>query len=138
MSGPKRNFEIGEKASLTKVISAADIIAYAEITGDTNPVHLNDDIARKTRFKGRIAHGMLSAGLISAVLGTKLPGPGGIYLSQTLKFIKPVRPGDEISAEVEVTGWRPDKSILTLNTRCFDREGEDVLLGEAVLLVEAL
>jgi 3-hydroxybutyryl-CoA dehydratase len=134
----KVEYKIGQKAALSKQITLDDIEAYAKLTGDTNPVHLDEEVAGRTRFNGRIAHGLLGAGLISAVLGTKLPGPGGIYLSQTLKFHKPVYPGDEITAEVEVNDWRADKSRLELDTRCLNQRGEQVISGRAVLLVEAM
>jgi 3-hydroxybutyryl-CoA dehydratase len=129
---------VGARARLTREISELDIKTMAEITGDSNPVHVDEAFAAKTRFGGRIAHGVLSAGLISAVIGTRLPGPGSIYLSQTLNFHLPVRPGDIITAEVEVTRWRPDKKIVHLATRCFNQEGEDVVAGEAVVFVEAV
>lgn len=132
----RTDFIVGEKARLSKVVTEADVEAIAEVTGDYNPVHVNEVFAQKTRFKGRIAHGMLSAGLISAVLGTKLPGAGAIYLSQSLNFLAPVRIGDEITAEVEVTKWREDKNIIHLETRCFNQKGKDVLSGEAVLLMD--
>ncbi|MEZ4375950.1 MAG: MaoC family dehydratase [Polyangiaceae bacterium] len=129
-----RTFEVGEKAVLSRTITDADIRAMAQLTGDVNPVHLNEEFAAKTRFKGRIAHGVFGAGLISAVLGTRLPGPGAIYLSQTLTFLFPVRPGDTLTAEVEVTKWRADKRVITLSTRCFNQEERDVMTGEAVLI----
>ena len=134
---PSRDdFAIGEKAQLSRLITEADIIAMAGITGDTNPVHTDEEFAAKTRFKGRIAHGVFSAGLISAVLGTKLPGPGAVYLKQTLNFLYPVRAGDTITAEAEVSAWRADKRIVTLKTRVFNQEGKDVVEGEAALLVD--
>ena len=132
------DFAVGERAWLSRTIRAEDIAATAALTGDDNPVHLDPAFAARTRFGGPIAHGVLTAGLISAVLGTRLPGPGSIYLSQTLLFLAPVRAGDTVTAEVEVTGWRPDKGILTLATRCYNQTGQDVLAGDAVLLVEAL
>ncbi len=132
------DFSIGDRAQLTKTISKQDIRLFAKITGDHNPLHLNQAFAAKTRFKKIIAHGILSAGLISAVLGTKLPGPGGIYLSQNLKFVRPVYIDDTLTAEAEVTDWNPEKSILRLNTRCFNQNSEDVAIGEAILLVEPL
>jgi 3-hydroxybutyryl-CoA dehydratase len=132
----RTEFEIGECATISKEITEEDIDLFARITGDYNPVHIDSDFANRTRFKGRIAHGMLTAGLISAVLGTKLPGPGSIYLGQTLKFLRPVRIGDQITTEVCVTAWNLAKRILQLNTRCFNQSGEDVLTGDAVLLVE--
>jgi 3-hydroxybutyryl-CoA dehydratase len=134
----RTGFEIGERARIAKKVTEDDIDLFAKITGDYNPVHIDLEFARRTRFKERIAHGMLSAGLISAVLGTKLPGPGCIYLSQSLKFLHPVRIGDTLTAEVEVSNWDPAKRIVRLNTRCLNQAGEDVVIGEAVLLVEPL
>ncbi len=136
MIRPRNTFTIGEKASLSHTVSASDVAEFARISGDHNPVHLDDEYARTTRFGGRIAHGMLTAGFISAVLGTKLPGPGGIYLNQTLKFTAPVRIGDTITATAEVTAYRDDKRIVTLKTDCINQRGELVLSGEAVLLME--
>jgi 3-hydroxybutyryl-CoA dehydratase len=133
---PRSSFTIGEKDSLSHTISSADVADFARLTGDVNPVHLDDAYAKTTRFGGRIAHGMLTAGLISAVLGTKLPGPGGIYLNQTLKFTLPVRIGDSITATAEVIAYREDKRIVTLKTDCTNQRGELVLTGEAVLLME--
>jgi 3-hydroxybutyryl-CoA dehydratase len=134
----RENYEIGEKAQLSRTISEEDIRHMAEITGDFNPVHMDETFAARTRFKGRIAHGVFSAGLISAVLGMKLPGPGAIYLKQTLEFLQPVRAGDTLTAEAEVTAWRADKRIITLKTRCFNQAGKDVVQGEAVLVVEKI
>jgi len=132
----RSEFKIGERSQRSKTVSDDDINSFARVTGDTNPVHTDPEFADKTRFKGRIAHGMLIAGLISAVLGTQLPGPGCIYLSQSLSFVRPVRIGDTITAEVEVSDWNPGKRIIRLKTRCFNQTGEDVIIGEAVLLVE--
>ena len=132
------DFPIGETAQLSRSITDDDIRRMADISGDFNPVHMDDEFAGRTRFKGRIAHGLFSAGLISAVLGTKLPGPGSVYLKQELNFLYPVRAGDTLTAEVEVTKWRPDKRIITLKTRCQNQDGRDVVDGEAVLLVEKL
>jgi 3-hydroxybutyryl-CoA dehydratase len=132
---PSRDdFAIGEKARLSRTVTEDDIRHMAEVTGDYNPVHMDEGFASRTRFKGRIAHGLFSVGLISAVLGNKLPGPGAVYLKQTLNFLYPVRPGDTLTAEVEVTAWRADKRIITLKTRCFNGDGRDVVTGEAVLL----
>jgi len=132
----RERFDIGESAEITKEVSEEDIVFFAKITGDYNPVHVDVEFATKSRFKGRIAHGILGAGLISAVLGTKLPGPGCIYLSQYLRFVRPIRVGDMVTATVEVTDWNPAKRVIRLNTRCFNQEGEDTVTGEAVLLVE--
>lgn len=129
-------FTPGQKATFTKTITEADVSAFAGITGDFNPLHVDAGFARRSRFGERIAHGMLTAGLISAVLGMRLPGPGGIFLSQTLKFLKPVRIGDTITAEAEVVSYRQDKRILTLRTTCRNQDGLAVVEGEAVLLVD--
>jgi 3-hydroxybutyryl-CoA dehydratase len=119
-------------------VTEEDIAEFAKVTGDANPLHTDERFAAKTRFGGRIAHGMLGASLISAVLGMKLPGAGGVYLSQNLKFVRPVRMGDTVTAEAEVVDWNPLKRIIRLATRCFNQKGEDVITGEAVLLVEDL
>ena len=131
-----RAFRVGEKASLTRTVTEQDITAFAQLTGDTNPMHLDDDYARTTRFGRRIAHGLLTAGLISAVLGTELPGPGAIYLEQHLRFTKPVYPGDTITAVVEVVRYQEEKGLLTLKTECLNQNEELVLTGEAVLLAK--
>jgi 3-hydroxybutyryl-CoA dehydratase len=124
----------GDKASRTQTISDEMIRSFAAVTGDTNPVHLDDTYAVGTRFGRRIAHGMIGAGLISAVLANDLPGPGTVYLSQTLQFKAPVYPGDTITATVEVKSVRPDKPIVTLSTICRNQEDKVVLEGEAVVL----
>jgi 3-hydroxybutyryl-CoA dehydratase len=127
----------GDKASRTQTISDEMIRSFAHLTGDTNPVHLDDAYASTTRFGRRIAHGMIAAGLISATLANDLPGPGTVYLSQTLQFKSPVFPGDTIMATVEVKSVRPDKPIVTLKTICTNQENKVVLEGEAVVLVSA-
>lgn len=128
--------EVGMSRSLTKVITDKDIQMFSEVSTDCNPVHLDDDYAGKTMFKGRIAHGMLSAGLISALLGEHLPGHGTIYMGQTLKFLAPVRPGDEVRATVTVTAVDPAKRRVTLETLC--SVGDTVVIkGEAVVLAPA-
>ncbi|HEY3247119.1 MAG TPA: MaoC family dehydratase [bacterium] len=129
-------FEVGQRATFTKAITEADINAFAGITGDFNPLHVDAEYAARSRFGERIAHGMLTAGLISAVLGMRLPGPGGIFLSQTLKFLKPVRIGDTVTAAADVIGYRPQKRVLTLRTSCQNQRGEVVIEGESVLLVD--
>jgi 3-hydroxybutyryl-CoA dehydratase len=127
------DMEIGLSRSLTKEVTDRDIAQFAEITTDRNPVHLDEAYAAGTMFKGRIAHGMLTAGLISAVIGEQLPGHGAVYLSQTLKFLAPVRPGDRVLAEVTVTALDPDRRRVTLETRCL--VGDTVVVkGEAVVL----
>ena len=132
----RSDFYVGEQASLVKTVSEADVATFAEVIGDFNPLHMDDDYARKSRFGNRIAHGMFSGGLISAVLGNKLPGAGGIYLSQQIEFLAPVYIGDTITATVEVTAWRPDKRILTLKTDCYNQDELQVVTGKAVLLVD--
>ncbi|MFO0746661.1 MAG: MaoC family dehydratase [Myxococcota bacterium] len=128
--------DIGASASLSKTVTDADVVAFAEVSLDTNPVHLDDAVAARTRFKGRIAHGMLAASLVSAVLGTRLPGPGTIYLGQTLAFKGPVRIGDTITATATVKARKGDKPILVLDTTVTNQHGEVVLSGEATVLVE--
>ena len=125
----------GETASRTVTITDDMIRRFAEVTGDTNPVHLDDDYAAGTRFGRRIAHGMIAAGLISATLANDLPGPGTVYLNQSLKFKLPVYPGDTVTATVEVLKVREDKPIVTLSTICTNQDNAVVLEGEAVVMV---
>jgi 3-hydroxybutyryl-CoA dehydratase len=129
---------MGQIASMSKTVTEADILMLAEVTLDRNPVHLDDAFAKRTRFRGRIAHGVLAIGLISAVMGTQLPGPGTIYLSQQVKFLAPVRPGDTIKAVVEVVALRPEKRIVTLKTNCYNQDNQAILTGEAVVLFEQI
>lgn len=127
--------KVGDTASLTKTITDADIRAFAEVSGDRNPIHLDDEYAATTRFGRRIAHGMLAASLISTVLGTELPGVGTVYLSQSTRFLAPVFPGDAVTARVTVTNIREDKPVVTLKTTCENQNGELLIKGEAVVLV---
>ena len=127
-------FKVGDSAEITKTIEQADIDAFAAVTGDHNPVHVNEEFAKTTRFGRRIAHGMLTASLISSVLANKLPGEGSVYLGQTLKFVAPVFPGDEITARVTVKEIREDKPILKLETICMNQRDEIVIRGEATVL----
>jgi 3-hydroxybutyryl-CoA dehydratase len=127
------NLEVGMMRSLRKVVTDQDIEMFAEVSTDRNPVHLDDSYAQDTIFEGRIAHGMLTAGLISAVIGEQLPGHGTVYLAQSLRFLAPVRPGDTVTAEVEVTEIDYKKRKVTLDTRCLVG-GKKVLTGEAVVL----
>jgi 3-hydroxybutyryl-CoA dehydratase len=139
VSGTAHAFEdlsLGMEASFAKILTEADIIAFAEVTGDKNPVHLDEAYAAGTLFKGRIAHGMLTAGLISAVFGTRLPGPGAIYVSQTLNFRGPVRIGDEAIAKVKVAELVPGKRRARFECLCLVKD-KVVLDGEAVLMVPA-
>lgn len=133
-STPYEDLALGMVATLTNTVSEDDIVKYAEVSGDTNPVHFDDAYAATTMFKTRIAHGMLSAGYISAVFGTKLPGPGAIYVAQSLKFKAPVRIGDVVTARVEVIGLNPEKKLATFRTQCLI--GDKVVIdGEATLMV---
>ena len=125
----------GASASRTSTITDQMIRAFAELTGDANPVHLDDAYAAGSLFGRRIAHGMIAAGMISATLANDLPGPGTVYLGQSLKFKQPVYPGDTITATVEVLTVRPDKPIVTLTTVCTNQDGDVVLEGEAVVRV---
>lgn len=128
------DLRIGQKASFGKTITESDIVLFAAVTGDTNPMHLNAEYAKDTIFGERIAHGMLAAGLITKVLGTQLPGPGTIYLSQTLKFRAPVRIGQTVVATVEVVALHPERHRATLRTLC-TVANEPVLEGEAYVSV---
>ncbi len=125
---------VGQAAELTRTVAAADLDAFAAVTGDDNPLHLDEDYAATTPFKGRIAHGMLAAGYISAVIGTKLPGPGAIYVSQTLRFRRPVRIGDEVTARAEITALDQARARVTLATAC-KVNGKTVVEGEAEVIV---
>ncbi|WP_430883471.1 MaoC family dehydratase [Fusibacter sp. JL216-2] len=125
---------MGEKASFQKTITESDVYMYAGITGDLNPVHINDEHAKASMFKERIAHGMLTAGFISAVLGLQLPGPGTIYMSQSIRFTAPVRIGDTVKAEAEVIEIIEEKNRITLKTVCTNQRGEEVLVGQAMVM----
>ena len=129
------NLIVGDAAEMRKTIADEDVRAFAELTGDRNPVHLDEEYAARTRFGRRIAHGMLGASLISAVLANELPGRGTVYLSQTLKFTAPVFLGDTVTARVVVKHVREDKPVVTLETFCTNQRGERVVEGEAVVLV---
>src|SRR5215208_3068534 len=128
------NFKVGDSAEITKTIEQSDIDAFAGLTGDHNPVHVDEEFAKTTRFGKRIAHGMLTASLISAVLANKLPGEGSVYLGQTLQFVAPVFPGDEITARVTVKEVREDKPVVKLETVCVNQREEVVIRGEATVL----
>jgi 3-hydroxybutyryl-CoA dehydratase len=127
---------IGQTASLTQTITEQHISLFAQASGDFNPLHMDHEFAKTTRFGERIAHGLLTAGLISAVLGSELPGPGSIYLSQSLRFLRPAKIGDTITATVTVVGYDEEKRIVTLQTDCHNQGRVHVLSGEAVLLLE--
>jgi 3-hydroxybutyryl-CoA dehydratase len=126
--------EAGMSATFAKTVTEADIAAFAGLSGDFNPVHVNEEFAKTTMFKGRIAHGMLSATFISTVLGMRLPGPGCIYVAQALKFKAPVRIGDTVTARVEVVSTVPEKKFVVLKTTCSVAD-KIVIDGEATLMV---
>lgn len=126
---------IGKTAEFSKTITDADVMEFAEVTGDFNPVHVDEAAAAKTRFGGRIAHGMLSAGLVSAAIGNRLPGAGSIYLGQTLRFTLPVRIDDTITATITVTEIL-SKRRVKLSTICTNQNGEKVLDGEATVMLD--
>ena len=128
-------FNAGDTAETTRTIEQADVDAFAEVTGDHNPVHVDEAFAQQTRFGRRIAHGMLTASLISSVLANKLPGAGSVYLGQTLQFVAPVFPGDTVTARVTVKEVREDKPIVKLETVCVNQRGDTVIRGEATVLV---
>ena len=130
-----QTFQVGQQASVTRTISESDVYLFAGITGDLNPAHTNEEYAKKTHFKTRIAHGMLSSGLISAVLGMKLPGPGTIYTGQTLKFLAPVHIGDTITATAEIQSLDLNRNRVVLTTTCTNQDGKVVVTGEATALL---
>lgn len=126
---------VGKTAEFAKTITEGDVSLFAGITGDFNPIHIDAVAAAKTRFGGRIAHGMLSAGLISSAIANRLPGPGSIYLAQTLKFTLPVRIGDTVTATVTVTEILAKRRVK-LSTICTNQNGEKVLEGEATVMLD--
>ena len=125
--------ELGQQASFSKTVSEFDVYMFAGISGDFNPAHINQAYAEQTAFKTRIAHGMLSAGFISTVLGNQLPGPGTIYISQSMTFLAPVAIGDTITATAEVVEIIAEKKRVRLKTICTNQEGKEVLTGEAMV-----
>ncbi len=128
------DLSVGMTEVYSKEVKSSDVVGFAEITGDRNPIHLSEHFAAKTPFKNRIAHGLYTAGLISAVIGTRLPGSGAIYISQTLKFLAPVRIGDTVDAMVEVVELVDERLRAKLHCQC--KVGETVVLeGEAVVKV---
>ncbi|MFC1499688.1 MaoC family dehydratase [Candidatus Zixiibacteriota bacterium] len=125
--------QIGDSAEASRLISGHDIDQYADITGDRNPAHIDEEWAKESVFRGRIAHGMLVASLISSVLGTTMPGNGTIYLSQSLRFLAPVYPGDTITARVEAVNKIDGKRHIEFRTMCINQNGDLVLEGEALV-----
>lgn len=129
-----KEINIGDKSSYSRTVSEADVILFGGVSGDLNPAHFNEEYSKETMFKGRIAHGMLSASYISTVLGMNLPGPGTIYLSQDLKFTSPVKFGDTITATVEVIEKIEEKNRIILETICVNQRGEIVVKGKAMVM----
>ncbi|MFY9397753.1 MAG: MaoC family dehydratase [Desulfomonilia bacterium] len=125
--------QVGDYAEFSKTISETDIYLFAGITGDFNPAHVDEEYARNTFFKTRIAHGLLQAGFISTAIGMRLPGPGTVYIRQELNFLGPVRIGDTVTARVEVSGMDVEKNRVTLKTTCRNQNGETVLDGQALV-----
>lgn len=130
-------FEVGQVASLVRTISEADVMAFASLTGDCNPVHVDADAAAASSFGERIVHGMLTASLLSTVLAMQLPGPGAIYLSQTLRFLRPVKLGDTVTAQVEISAIDVEKRRMTLATTIRNARGKNVVDGEATVQLPA-
>src|SRR4051794_40496425 len=128
---------VGQTAEFTKTVTETDVVLFAGITGDFNPAHVNEVEAGQGMFGGRIAHGLLSAGFISTVLAMRLPGPGTIYLSQNLRFVRPVRIGDTVTARVEVVEVMTEQRRVRLATRVSNQRGEKVIDGEAVVMLPA-
>ncbi|MCC7054963.1 MAG: MaoC family dehydratase [Gemmatimonadaceae bacterium] len=126
-------FVVGQSAQLERTLAEADVVAFAAVTGDHNPVHLDEAAAASSPFGGRIVHGMLTASLFSTLLATELPGPGVIYLSQTLNFLRPVRLGDTVVARVEITAIDAARRRITLSTTVLNARGKPVVSGEAVV-----
>lgn len=129
-----KEINLGDKSSYSRTVSEADVVLFGGVSGDLNPAHFNEEYSKETMFKGRIAHGMLSASYISTVLGMQLPGPGTIYLSQELNFTAPVKFGDTITATAEVIERIEDKNRITLETICLNQRGEVVVKGKAVVM----
>jgi 3-hydroxybutyryl-CoA dehydratase len=129
------SLSVGQSAELSRKVTAREIELFAEATGDMNPVHLDEEAASRSRFGGRIAHGMLTAGLVSAAIATKLPGPGSVYMGQTLRFTRPVRIDDTVTVKLEVLEIIAAKRRVRLATVCTNQNGETVLDGEATVMV---
>ncbi len=131
----RQSFRIGEEAKTARVFSQEDVERFAELSGDHNPIHLDNTYAQSSFFQGRIVHGMLVASLISSILGNTLPGPGSIYLRQELQFTAPVHPGDEVTATVIVIDWNPHNGKITLSTQVTNSDKKVVISGEARLMM---
>ena len=126
---------VGQSVEVPTVVTAHMVELFAEATGDRNPVHLDEEFAAKTKFGGRIAHGMLTAGFVSAAIASRLPGPGSIYMGQTLRFTRPVKLGDTVTVKLEVIEIIAEKKRVRLSTVCTNQNGETVMEGEATVMV---
>lgn len=131
---PYDTLKIGDQATFEKTLTERELVLFAAVSGDMNPLHLNDDFAKTTQFGGRIAHGMWSGSLISAALAIKLPGPGTIYLGQEVKFSRPVRLNDTLTVTLTVKELRDDKKIVTLDTTVTNQDGKKVVTGTATVM----
>jgi len=132
---PQRKWKVGDSVQLTKTFGDAEVQKFVELTGDRNPLHVDEAFAARTRFKRRIAQGILSASLISTCIGMHLPGTGAIYLDQTLRFVKPVYVGDTVTLTATVSHIREDKPVLTLATIWTNQQGQTVIEGEAHVML---
>ena len=131
----RTSFEVGEEASFSRTFTQGDVEVFSRLSGDTNPVHLDENYALETRFQGRIIHGLLVASLISSVLGTKLPGPGSVYLSQQLSFRAPARVGERLTAWARVSDWDAARGRIVLATDVTNESGVSLIVGEAKLVL---
>ena len=129
-----KQLNVGDKVSLVRAFTEEDVQLFAKVSGDTNPAHLDQEYAKGTMFKDRIVHGMLTASLFSALLGTEMPGLGTIYVGQTLKFLRPVYFGDEITATVTVKELLPERKRVIFEAKAVNKQGDSVLVGEATMM----
>lgn len=129
-----QQLKVGDKVSLVRAFTEEDVKTFAQVSGDTNPAHLDAEYAKGTMFKDRIVHGMLTASLFSALLGTQMPGLGTIYVGQTLKFLRPVYFGDEITASVTVKELLPERNRVIFECEAVNQKGDTVLVGEATMM----
>lgn len=127
------DLSVGLSVETSRVVDDATVRAFAEVSRDTNPIHLDEEFAAQSRFGGRIAHGMLAAAMISALIASELPGPGSVYLKQELKFVRPIRVGDTVRTHLEIVGIDVDRRRVRLETRCFDGAGNVLVDGEATI-----
>lgn len=134
-SQPHASIEVGGRAQFSKTITESDVATFAGLVGDFSPEHVDAEYARRSRLGRRTAHGILAGGLISAVINSRLPGPGCTWLSQQLEYLAPIFIGDTITAEVEVMIWEPDRRLVTLKTDCHNQEDRQVVAGQATLIV---